>query len=142
MATNPLTSNDATLVSIVAEPSTDLPIIGMNKDDVRALTNLCRKELVKQLAETMVRQTDAQIWQAFRDYTQNPGLTLPEIGTSATVVVTGEICTYYWLGLPVVRVNPPQYREEGGRLEATQCVEKLFEDPTQRDWATQSLPLA
>lgn len=112
----------------------------MNKDDVRALTRLCRKELVEQLAETLVRQTDAQIWQAFRDYTQNPGLTLHEIGDSASQVVTNGSYTYCWQGAPVIRVYAPEYREEGGCLEVTQRVERLFEGPTQPNPVTQSLP--
>lgn len=142
MATNPLTSNAATPAPVVAVLSTEPLTTGMNKDDAPALTNLCREELIRQLAETLVRQTDARIWQAFRDYTQNPGLTLHQIGDSATQVVAGNGATYYWLGLPVVHVYAPEYREVGGRLELTQCVERLFESPAQRDWATQSLALA
>ena len=141
MATNPLTSNDATPVPAVAVLSTELLITGMNKADVQALTNPYRKVLVERLAEALVRQTDAKIWQAFCEYTQNPALTLHEVGDSGTQVVASGCTTYYWLSVPVVCVYAPEHREAGGRLEVTQCVERLFESPAGRDWTTQSLPL-
>lgn len=83
----------------------------------------------------------AKIWQAFCEYTQNPALTLHEVGDSGTQAVASGCTTYYWLSVPVVRVYAPEHREAGGRLEVTQCVERLFESPAGRDWTTQSLPL-
>ena len=136
MATNLLTSNDDTPVPTVVVPLTDPLIIGTSKDGVQTLTNLCRKELVERLAETLVHQIDACLWAAYRQHTGNADLTLSDLRARGTRVQQGQAEAYYWDNKPVARVLPPEFRESGGRLEVSQCVERLSGGSAQCDRAT------
>ena len=134
MATNLPTSSDDTLVLTVAVPLTDPLIIGTSKGAVQA-PNL-RKEMTETIAEGLARSLDARLWAAYRQHTGNADLTLSDLRARGTRVQQGQAEVYYWDNKPVARVLPPEFRESGGRLEVSQCVERLSDGPAQRDWTT------
>lgn len=101
-----------------------------------------RDTMIDYFVDCLVSQADARVILAFQVYTGCAELTPDQIRQHVTQEVTPYHRTFYWGGVPIVRIKLPVYAKTGNVLTATQAVEILFKDAQKaEEIATMATPI-